>query len=167
MDFDRQLMEQRGYGVYESLDPALLPPLFVAYYDALSEGSEVTHNDLRSRFNRGDPEVLAGMRDFAALAQEARDLIVAGSGAEIAPLLAENFALRARLINVSDGNRQLVSIADGQGACAKLAGSGGAVIGTYDGDPGRFAALQQAYGEIGAQVIHPRIAPDDEESGAA
>ena len=162
MDFDRELMEQRGYGNYESLDPARLPPLFVAYHDQLSEGTEVTHNDLRSRFNRGDPEVLAGMREFGALAQRARDLIVAGSGTEIGPLLSENFDLRTRLINVSQGNRQLVAIARKQGACAKLAGSGGAVIGTYDGDPGRFEALESAYAAIGAHVIHPQIEPQSE-----
>src|SRR5438477_7743927 len=31
MDFDRALMEGRGYGVYEELRPARVPPLYVAY----------------------------------------------------------------------------------------------------------------------------------------
>ena len=157
MDFDQQLMDQRGYGEYEALDPGLLPPLFVAYHDQLSEGTEVTHNDLRSRFNQGDPEVLAGMRNFAALAQQARDLITAGRGTEIGPLLSQNFDLRTRLIDVSAGNRQLVDISRDLGACAKLAGSGGAVIGTYDGDPQRLAALKSAYEKLGAQLIEPVI----------
>tara|TARA_B100001540_G_scaffold317204_1_gene349456 strand:- start:1360 stop:2385 length:1026 start_codon:yes stop_codon:yes gene_type:complete len=157
MDFDRALMDARGYGEYQSLDPALLPPLFVAYHDALSEGTEVTHNDLRSRFNRGDPEVLDAMQQFAALAQRARDLLLAGRGAEIGPLLVENFALRTRLIEVSHGNRELVAVAAAQGASAKLAGSGGAVIGTYDGDPGRFEAMRRDYAAIGATLIHPQI----------
>ncbi|HNR33288.1 MAG TPA: GHMP kinase, partial [Candidatus Hydrogenedentes bacterium] len=31
MDFDRGLMESRGHGTYEEIDPCLLPPLFIAY----------------------------------------------------------------------------------------------------------------------------------------
>jgi len=34
---------------YEPLDPALLPPLYVAYSEALSEPTEVFHNDIRGR----------------------------------------------------------------------------------------------------------------------
>lgn len=157
MDFDEALMRERGYGAYEALDPARLPPLFVAYHDNLAEGTEVTHNDLRSRFNRGDRQVREAMRAFAALAQSARDLLVAGRGGEIGPLLSENFALRTSLITVSEGNRQLVALAEAQGAHAKLAGSGGAVIGAYDGDPGRLDALRGAYAQIGAKVIDPII----------
>lgn len=157
MDFDRELMESRGYGDYEQIDPALLPPLFVAYHANLSEGTEITHNDLRSRFNRGDPEVLAGMAEFAGFAQEVRDLVVAGRGDEIGPLLSANFALRTRLVDVSAGNRRLVAVAESAGASAKLAGSGGAVIGTYDGDPGRLEALREAYATLGATVIDPQI----------
>ncbi|MGB1139576.1 MAG: mevalonate kinase family protein [Halioglobus sp.] len=162
MDFDEAKMRSCGYGNYESLAPALLPPLFVAYHDRLSEGTEVTHNDLRSRFNRGDPEVLAGMREFAGLAQSARDLLVDGNGHQIGPLLDENFALRTSLITVSEGNRQLVGLASEQGASAKLAGSGGAVIGTYDGDPERLDALREAYAQIGAHLVDPVIKNKDE-----
>ena len=31
MDFDRETVERTGHGLYEPLDPALLPPLYVAY----------------------------------------------------------------------------------------------------------------------------------------
>lgn len=164
MDFDQSLMEARGYGNYESLQPAQLPPLFVAYHDGLSEGTEVTHNDLRSRFNKGDKKVYAAMKEFAGFAQSARDLLVSGRSGDIGPLLTENFDLRCRLIPVGEGNRQLVSIARALGAHAKLAGSGGAVIGIYDGDPERFVALQEAYGAIGASVISPQIENRDEDA---
>lgn len=157
MDFDRAVMEERGYGHYESLAPDLLPPLFVAYHDNLSEGTEVTHNDLRSRFNRGDEEVHSAMREFAGFAQTVRDLLVMGRGLDIGPVLSENFALRTALIKVSEGNKQLVALAEAQGCHAKLAGSGGAVIGTYDGDPQRLAALRTAYESLGAQLVEPEI----------
>ena len=51
--------EQGGYlcGQYEPLDPAVLPPLYVAYNPDVSEPTEVFHNDIRSRFNRGDKAI--------------------------------------------------------------------------------------------------------------
>jgi len=158
MDFDKTQMEERGHGIYEPLEPSSLPPLFIAYHSDLAEGTEVTHNDLRGRFNRGDPAVLEGIGQFARFAQESRDLIVAGEGARIGPLLDANFDLRARLITISDGNRRLVQIGRQQGAHVKFAGSGGAVIGSYDGDPDRLERIRRDYEAFGAKVIVPEIA---------
>jgi glucuronokinase len=157
MDFDRERMERDGFGLYESMDPGALPPLFVAYHDTLAEGTEVTHNDLRSRYNRGDPQVLAGIKRWAELAQQARDLIVAGRGREIGPLMDANFDLRASLITISPGNRALVETGRKLGAAVKFAGSGGAVVGSYDGDPERLRRLDAAYKELGATLIVPQI----------
>ena len=157
MDFDKERMGRDGFGLYESMDAAALPPLFVAYHDTLAEGTEVTHNDLRSRFNRGDPQVLAGIKHWAELAQQARDLIVAGRGREIGPLMDANFDLRASLIAISPGNRMLVETGRKLGAAVKFAGSGGAVVGCYDGDPQRLRRLAAAYTELGATLIAPQI----------
>jgi len=157
MDFDQDLMKQQGHGHYESLDPAALPPLYVAYHDNLAEGTEVTHNDLRSRWNRGDKEVHAGMKQFAGFAQEARDLIAAGRGREIGPLMDANFNLRSKLCHISDGNRRLVQIGRDHGAHVKFAGSGGAVIGLYDGDPQRLEKMRVLYKAMGAEIFVPQI----------
>ncbi len=157
MDFDRERMERDGFGLYEPMDAGALPPLFVAYHDNLAEGTEVTHNDLRSRYNRGDPQVLAGIKRWAELAQQARDLIVGGRGREIGPLMDANFDLRASLINISPGNRMLVETGRKLGAAVKFAGSGGAVVGCYDGDPERLKRLTAAYTELGAKLIVPQI----------
>ncbi|RPI06681.1 MAG: GHMP kinase [Zetaproteobacteria bacterium] len=157
MDFDKERMARDGFGLYESMDAAALPPLFVAYHDTLAEGTEVTHNDLRSRFNRGDPQVLAGIKRWAELAQQARDLIVAGRGREIGPLMDANFDLRASLIAISPGNRMLVETGRKLGAAVKFAGSGGAVVGCYDGDPERLRRLTRAYEGLGAKLIVPQV----------
>ena len=53
MDFSRP----RDETSYVALDPALLPPLFVAWDRAPGTSSTVVHDDVRSRFDRGDPEV--------------------------------------------------------------------------------------------------------------
>src|SRR5436305_5584959 len=50
MDFARDLMQSRGYGEYERLDPALLPNLYLAFRTSLSEGTEVFHSNVRERW---------------------------------------------------------------------------------------------------------------------
>jgi len=41
MDFNEDFMKKNGYGMYETIDESLLPPLYIAYRKDLSEGSEV------------------------------------------------------------------------------------------------------------------------------
>lgn len=162
MDFSRWIMEKQGYGNYEPLDPALLPPLFIAYHDRLSEGTEVFHDNIRERWEQGDAKVRAAMEGFARLAQEARDLLVAGRGVEIGPLMDRNFDLRASIYRISEGNRELVRRARGVGAHPKFAGSGGAVIGTYRSED-IYPELERTYAEMGAKVLRPRIAEPKKE----
>lgn len=158
MDFDKETIERQGFGNYEPLSPSLLPPLYVAYSTKLSEGTEVFHNDIRSRFNRGEKEVVEAMRRWAQLAQETRDLLVAGRGAEIGPLINENFDLRRSLYRISDGNNRMVDTARSVGASAKFTGSGGAIVGTYE-DEAMFEKLVRALTPLGMNVIKPRILP--------
>jgi glucuronokinase len=158
MDFHRDTMAAQGHGTYEELDPGLLPPLYVAYHHHLSEGTEVFHNDIRGRFNRGEPEVVDAMRQWAELAQQTRDLLVAGRGGEIGPLLNANFDLRKRLYRISDGNLRMVDTARSVGATAKFTGSGGAIVGTYE-DEAMYERLVAALTPLGMTVIQPRILP--------
>lgn len=157
MDFERTRMDRDGHGLYEAVAPDRLPPIFVAYHDQLAEGTEVTHNDLRARWQRGEPAVHEAMARWAEIAQQARALIAAGRAEEIGPLVDENFDLRASLIRISDGNRRLVETGRGLGAAVNFAGSGGAVTGIWDGDPDRLAALRSAYAAMGARLVLPEI----------
>ena len=159
MDFERQLMESRGYGQYEYLDPSLLPPLFIAYREDLGEGSEVIHQTVRERWLEGDPEVVAAMKDFASYAEEAREMIVAGRGREIGPLLDRNFDRRCSIFKVAQENIDMVRCARAAGAHAKLAGSGGAVIGSYE-DEVMYERLEQTLAESGIRVFKPQILPE-------
>ncbi len=157
MDLGSELLQRDGTGRYESLDTSLLPPLFLAWDPAAAAGSELVHNYLRRRFDAEEPEVLGAMRDLAALADEGRELLLAGRGGEIGPLMDANFELRACVVCVGEGNRRLVETARRQGASAKQAGSGGAVIGTYDGDPGRLARLRDSYAAVSAHLVVPEV----------
>src|SRR5919204_555965 len=49
-------MDFGGHPVYEELDPALLPPLFVAWHPDAAAPSGVAHAELRARHERGDPQ---------------------------------------------------------------------------------------------------------------
>ena len=158
MDFNRAAMEKRGYGAYEELDPALLPPLYVAYTTRLSEGTEVFHNDIRGRWLRGERDVVSAMYHWAGLAQRVRDMIVAGRGREIGPLLNENFDLRRRLYNLSQGNIDMVEAARSCGASAKFTGSGGAIVGTYE-DEAMFEKLRATLEPMDMVVLRPDILP--------
>jgi glucuronokinase len=167
MDFARERMRERcGYkcGHYERLDPALLPPVYVAYDPEVSEPTEVFHNDIRGRFNRGDPQVVGAMAHFAALAAEARDALLAHDAGRLARLMDENFDTRRSIYQLPQGQVRMVETARGVGASAKFAGSGGAIIGTFR-DDAMFRDLQAALGAIGCCVIKPLVVP--EEPGAS
>lgn len=156
MDFSRDLMERQGHGDYRSLDPGLLPNLFIAYHEDLGEGSETVHNNVRQRWQQGDPEVVAAMRDFAGYAQEVHDLLVAGRGREIGPLLDSNFDRRRAIFNLDPRNVEMVERARSVGAHAKFAGSGGAIVGVYE-DPSMYGRLTEVMREGGIAVIQPEI----------
>ncbi len=157
MDFNRELMETRGYGEYEPIDPALLPPLFVASQANLSEGTEVFHSNIRARWEDGDEKVHQAMWDFEECASEVRQLLLDGKGEEIGPVLNRNFERRAAIYNIRESNLQVVQEARKAGASAKFAGSGGAFIGTYP-DEAAFDRVKTALEKLGAVVIRPKIA---------
>ena len=157
MDFDRKLLEERGYGRYEIIDPATLPPVYVAYRENLSEGTEVYHNDLRARWQRGDEDVHEAMAFWADLTVRFRAALESGDIAGMHGLINANFDKRASLYDVGDGNREMVATARACGASAKFAGSGGAIVGIYDDEP-MFARLEKAFETKGIRVVKPDIA---------
>ncbi len=156
MDFDEEHMKEKGYGRYESLDPKALPPLFIAYRQDLGEGSETFHNNIRERWAAGDREVIQAMKDFASYAQDTRDLLVAGRGAEIGPLLDKNFNRRRDLYTLDPRNIDMVERARSVGAHAKFSGSGGAIVGVYE-DEAMYSALAETMAEADIALFKPAI----------
>ena len=158
MDFDRAVMEARGYGRYEALDLTLLPPMYVAYRADLSEGTEVYHNDLRMRWNRGDADVVEAMKYWADLTTQFREALLRGDRPAMHQLINANFDKRASLYDVGDGNRDMVATARRAGASAHFAGSGGAITGIYE-DEAMFHRLGEAFAPKGICVVKPDFAP--------
>jgi glucuronokinase len=162
MDFaPERLREQHGYlcGQYEPLDPKLLPPLYLAYSPEVSEPTEVFHNDIRGRFNRGDAAVVRAMGKFAALAAQAREALLAGDTERLKQLMDANFDTRRSIYQLPAGQVRMVEEARCVGASAKFAGSGGAIVGIYT-DEAMFQELQAKLGAIGCRVLKPTIQPD-------
>ncbi len=71
MDFGRAHMEATGRGCYESLDPNLLPRLWLVYCDNPSDSGRV-HSSVKARWLAGDADVIAGMSAVADCAQRGR-----------------------------------------------------------------------------------------------
>ncbi len=165
MDFDRAQMDAAGHGRYEPIAPDLLPPLYVAFATRFGEGTEVPHNDIRKRWHAGDGEVHRAMEQWAELAQKTRDLLVAGKGREIAPLLDANFDLRRKIYGdrMAPGHVEMVGAARRAGCSAKFTGSGGAIVGTYE-DAAMLARLREAMAPLGVTVCIPQILPSQPDS---
>jgi glucuronokinase len=157
MDFRRDLMESRGYGEYERLDPAVLPNVYVAYRTTLSEGTEVFHNSVRERWRSGDPEILRAMATWADLALSARNALLARDYVTFGKLVDANFDLRAQIYKIDEGNLEMIRLAREEGASANFAGSGGAIAGTYK-DEAMFDAMREKLARAGVAVIHPVVA---------
>jgi glucuronokinase len=156
MNFVRELMETRGYGEYEHLDPALLPPVYVAYRTSLSEGTEVFHSNVRERWRAGDPEIVNAMRTWAAYAEDGRSALLARDYAALDRLIDANFDLRAKIYRIDEGNYEMIRAARSAGASANFAGSGGAIVGAYR-DPGMYQRIVEAMKPLGVEVIRPRV----------
>ncbi|MBO7721604.1 MAG: GHMP kinase [Kiritimatiellae bacterium] len=163
MDFDRALVDSTGHGRYERLDPASLRNIYIAYDPRRAEESGRAHGKVLKLFQQQNCDVVSAMSEFADIAQRGRDALVAGRQDEIPGLVNANFDLRDRIFNVSDENRRMVTVARGAGASAKFAGSGGAIVGTYE-DDAQFTALSKALAEIGCRTFKPVIASKADES---
>ena len=156
MDFNRQLMERQGYGCYEPLDPALLPPLYIAYQTDLAEASDVFHNDIRKRYDSGERRVIEAMDIIAGLAEQARRALLARDYPELARLMNLNFDTRRTIYNLNPKHIRMIELARSLGASAKFAGSGGSIIGAYH-DEAMFARLKAAFEAEKCAVIKPVI----------
>lgn len=159
MDFQRELMESRGYGEYEELDTSLLPDLYIAYRTSLSEGTEVFHNNVRERWRNGDAEIVSAMRTWATYAEQGRKALMERDYESLDSLIDANFDLRARIYRIDEGNLEMIRIARAAGASANFAGSGGAIVGRFKNEA-MFEQLVKAMAPLGVAVVKPMVQPE-------
>lgn len=156
MDFSKDVMTESGHGSYEHIDPSLLPDLFVAYRTEPEKVSGRVLNDLRTRFEEGDAEVISTLERIAQMAEEGREAILNQDTGELGRLMDENFDLRSTIMKISETSSEMIKRARGCGASAKFTGSGGAIIGLLEDDT-MFRKLADELESLGARLIRPQV----------
>jgi galactokinase/mevalonate kinase-like predicted kinase len=136
---------------YERLDPALLPPLVVAWRTQTAEHSGRVHGDLRSRFERGEDGVRRGMAELADLARAARAALIAGDHETFSACVDGSFDVRAGMLALDPGHVEMIEAARRAGAAANYTGSGGAIVSVCRDEPHR-ARVRQALADAGCGV---------------
>jgi glucuronokinase len=156
MDFNRQQMEQYGYGVYTPVDPAKLPRLYLAYKTDLGKVSGKVLNEIRTKYDRQDQFTIDTLAEIASLADQGKTAIENRDYALLHELINANFDNRAKIMTISESNRALVDTARSCGASASFTGSGGAIIGLYEDDE-MLKRLVYNLKKLNARVIKPYI----------
>lgn len=156
MDFNEKYMMAKKHGIYEPIEPSLLPNLYVAYKTDLGEVSGYVHENMRSMYEKGDKVVVETMERIGELTKEGRQALIRRDYQKLNLLIDENFDLRCRVMRISEDNREFVNMARECGATAKFAGSGGAIIGMYSDDK-MFKNLSAALEKNHALVIKPIV----------
>lgn len=165
--------------------------LYIAFDPNRAEDSGQAHKKVKRLFEEKKPDILSAMSEFADIAQQGRDLLVSQSLnfanpqspnspilqshnptisqssnqtiKQFSQLINANFDLRDRIFNVAEENRRMVMVARSVGASAKFAGSGGAIVGTFE-DEEQFTRLGKALAQIGCTTFVPTIGTRDLES---
>jgi glucuronokinase len=156
MDFDKKHLLENGFGRYESIDPALLPKLYLAYKVELGKVSGAVLNNIREKYEKGDPAVLDALAELAGIAEQGKEVILRKDYDSLNKLIDANFDLRCKIMNISGSNMELVMTARSCGASAKFSGSGGAIIGMYEDDE-MLRRLVVNLQKVNARVIKPFI----------
>ena len=171
MDFEKSFVASHNYGCYERLNDETSKRLnlYIAYDANRAEESGKAHKKVKRLFEEKNADVLTAMSEFADIAQQGRDLLVTPNldpgtrNSQLATLINANFDLRDRIFNVAEENRRMVMTARQCGASAKFAGSGGAIVGTYE-DETQFKRLKADLAAIGTEVLIPTIATAADET---
>jgi glucose-1-phosphate thymidylyltransferase len=141
----------------ERLDPALLPPLLLAWHGAPTRSSGDVHAGVFARWQAGDARVREVTAALAANADDGRAALEVGERAAFLACVDRNLALRQRLFELAPEDLALIELGRGCGAAAKLPGSGGAVLFAC-GDEDQCARVERACRERGHTTLRPSVA---------
>ena len=150
------LREPRSQASYARMDPACLPPLFVAWDPRGGQASSVAHGELRARWRSGDPEVRRVMQSLRELVDAGAACLERGDRAGFCELVNHNFELRSQIFDISERDREMIALARTHGAAAKLCGSGGAVVGIPQ-EESDTDELAQIYLRAGFDLVRPEL----------
>ena len=164
MNFERSLVEGRGYGEYERLPIAHLPYLWLAYLSDPSNSGKI-HSNVKARWLAGDPVIHEGMKRFAQLTDEGRTALLDKDWPTLGRLMNANFALRRQLYGddcIGQAALAMIAVAQEAGVPVKFPGSGGAVVGMCESDAQRqhVRELYESRGYVFAALVpHEPLQP--------
>lgn len=141
----------------ERLDPALLPPLLVAWHGAPTRSSGDVHAGVFARWQAGDELVNEVTTALAANADTGRAALERGDRAAFLACIDHNLTLRQRLFTLGAEDLALVELGRSHGAAAKLPGSGGAVLFACV-DERQREIVERACVERGHTTLRPTVA---------
>ncbi len=156
MDFNKSALEEKNHGIYERIDPKLLPNLYIAYKTSLGKVSGKVLSNIRERYDSGDTFVIETLQKIADLADGGKEAICDKDNETLKRIMNENFDYRKQIMPISESNLEMIDTARSCGASAKFAGSGGSIIGIYTDDE-MLTRLNVELKKLNARVIKPYI----------
>jgi galactokinase/mevalonate kinase-like predicted kinase len=123
MDFGRS-----SPATVRTLDPALLPPLLIAWQTDSGGHSGEVHAPLRHRHADGEPVVLDAMRALTNAAHDAARAVSDGDHAALRTNVDASFDARRSMLALDPRHVEMIETARAAGAAANYAGSGGAIV---------------------------------------
>ena len=143
-------------GAIRRLDPALLPPVLIAWDARPGAPSGAIHEPVWQRWQAGDSEVRAVVAEWISLADAGLEALRGGRVEELIRLVDRNFDLRARLFSLGGRDRELIDLGRTHGCGTKFCGSGGAVLAVARSPEDRDAA-RRAYRAAGFETLVPVV----------
>ncbi|MCH2105517.1 MAG: hypothetical protein MK291_02615 [Planctomycetes bacterium] len=159
MDFSKPW----GDDSFRHLDPALLPPMLVAWDPSPGSPSGDVHDEVRARYEGGDAEVRQAMERFPQIATEGVQALESGDRSRFLLCMNANFDLRAEIWSLSERDLELIAIGREVGCATKFPGSGGAILCAAP-DAEHLARAEEAYASRGLPTIRPSAAAPSEEA---
>lgn len=153
MDFARPFEP----GSVERLDPALLPPLLIAWHGQGSASSGDVHAPIHARWQAGDESIARAMAALAENAVEGREALESGSFERLRRCIDRNFDLRSEVFPIDPIDRGIVDLGRSLGAGAKFPGSGGAALFACR-DEAHRAEVEAACRRVGYETLRPTVA---------
>jgi glucuronokinase len=141
-----------GPAAVRRLDPALLPPLLVAWRTDSGGHSGDVHAPLRDRHADGEPLVLDAMRALTGAAHDAARAIADGDHAALRAGVDASFDARRSMLALDPRHVEMIETARAAGAAANYAGSGGAIIAVCL-DAGHRTRVETALRQLGCETL--------------
>jgi galactokinase/mevalonate kinase-like predicted kinase len=135
---------------YERLDPALLPPLLIAWRSEAAGDSGGVHAELRQR--QGENGLSELMGELAEAARGARAGLLTGDRERFGRGVDRTFDLRRRLMPLDPRCVEMIEAARRTGAQANYTGSGGAIVAVCR-DAAHLGEVAAALDRVGASTL--------------